>query len=141
MMSRAIFVAAAAAVLSPATGAGLQLTVDYVTIRPILPPDLWRTWVFGIVSGSYVFGAVPAAILSALGYLTFLVFRARGFSAHALLVGAAVLGAACCLFVENTISGGWLVWTSAGIAMLNGAVWGLLVGHYGLRDPVTGGGT
>ena len=110
MIGRPIFVAAAAAVLSPATGVGLQLTLDYVAIRPFLPPELWRTWVSGTVSGFFILGAVPAAILSALGYLTFLVFRARGFSARALLVGAAVLGAACCLFVANAV-----FWRPAGV--------------------------
>jgi hypothetical protein len=50
MMSRPILVAAAAAVLSPATAAGLELACDYVAIRPLLPPDLWTSLVRGVFS-------------------------------------------------------------------------------------------
>jgi len=134
MMSRPALVAAAAAVLSPATGAGLQLAVDCAVIWPLLTADLWTRWGVGVVSGFFFLGALPAAVLSAIGYLTFVLYRAKGFSVRALLIGAAVLGAACCLFVAG-LANPRLVWWSALLAMLNGALWGVLIGYSGSRDP------
>ena len=82
-----------------------------------------------------IFGALPAALVAGIGFSTLVTLRARGLSPRTLLPLGAVLGAVCGVLVTSALLGFALPpkpWALG--AALNGAMWGLLIAHYALRD-------
>lgn len=139
MMCRAARAALIAGLLSPVTSAAILLALArFTTLGTPLPPDVETigTLAFFMIVMLYavLFTALPAALFAGIGISVLVTLRARGLSPPALLPLGAVLGAGCGLLLGG-FGGGIKPQNPYAVAgALNGALWGLLVAYYALRD-------
>ena len=134
-MRRVARVALIAGFLSPVTGAGLLLSFAYIRFGAAVPQDVYMTYFRHLVVSLIIFGALPAAVFTGMGLGTFVKLRARGLSPRALLLLGSALGAGCCLLVAGVFLGTRTPKLWALAAVLNGAMWGLVVAYYALKAP------
>ena len=140
-MRRLTSVALTVGLLSPVTAAGLFLAFAYIRLG-LAVSDIRFGPIWLLVGPFVILGALPAAILAGAGCWILVTLRARGLSPRNVLLLGTSLGAGCCLLITGAI---WVEpprepWVLP--AVLNGAMWGVLVARHALRAdaglPVSG---
>jgi hypothetical protein len=145
VIRRVALVAALAAVLSPVTGAVLIWLVARPSQRVSAVEQIDAIVLYILYSLFYA--ALPAALFAAAGALVMLALIARGLSRSGLLSVGAVLGAVAGLVVVpplgyhlfdlvEIVRNGPRGRPYTVVAVINGAMWGLVIAGYALRSSL-----
>jgi hypothetical protein len=129
---RTVACAALVGLLSPVTGAGILLACDYIRFGTVAN-YLYMLHSRILIVAVGIFIGLPAALVAGMGFRTLVALRAHGLSPGFLQPLSTALGAVFGVFVASHGSRESLdVWILS--SALNGAVWGMLVAQYALRD-------